>query len=58
MEDNGRRLFWENGSLIRKALGDAEPEKERGIYLLDEEEMGVLGEWCVWMGRVGKGTLK
>lgn len=30
MEDNGRRLVWENGSLIRKALGDAEPEKERG----------------------------
>lgn len=27
MEDNGRRLVWENGSLIRKALGDAEPEK-------------------------------
>lgn len=30
MEDNGKRLVWENGSLIRKGLGDAEPEKERG----------------------------
>lgn len=26
MQDEGRRLVWENGSVVIKALDDAEPE--------------------------------
>lgn len=39
-----RRVVRESGSPVGKALGDAEPEKERGFKQSSEEDIGAQGE--------------
>lgn len=56
MQDEGRRLVWENGRVIIKALDSTEPEK--GIVSFKKDEMSAQGEWWLRMGRgSGKGLL-